>query len=82
MSFIHEIQASEPLGGSREFSLLLPCVERPGQGTEPLGTVLGSSWEAGGHSALSVPYCVKVSSLPWPLVSLPMSLHPYGFTLT
>lgn len=53
VTFVHEIRTSEPLGGSRELSLLLFCVERPGQGTESLGADLGSSWKAGGHSPVS-----------------------------
>lgn len=64
VTFVHEIQVSEPLGASRELSLLLCYVERPGQRTEPLGTVLGSCWEADSHSTLSVPYCILVYSLP------------------
>lgn len=82
VTFVDEIQASEPRGDSRELCLLLSSVDRPCQGTEPLGTVLGSSWEAGSHSPLSVPYCVLMHSLPWPHLPLPTSLCPYGLTPT
>lgn len=82
VTFVYEIEVSEPLGASRELSLLLCYVERPGQGTEPLGAVLHSYWEADSHSALSVPYRVLEYSLPRPLLPLPASLCPYGFTLT
>lgn len=82
MAFIHETQASEPLGDSRKHSLFLSNVERPGQGTEPLDTRLCSSWKPSGQSPVSALLWPDTHSLPQPLLPLSAPLCPYDFTLT